>query len=332
MSRFIFFLSCFLFSKCCFSQADSIDRNEVVRIISFLAADSLGGRGNFTPDLQKAARFIQDEFKKDSLEFMPGKNSFLLPFAPGDPSVSKMNDPSGQYPADKVLLNVVGFLRGRSKANEAIIFSAHYDHLARSKSGTDRVFNGANDDASGTTAVLLLARYYASRKDNERTLIFCTFSGEELGLFGSREMARSVNADRIVAVMNIEMIGRTNAAKKGAAFITGAEYSDFEQIFKKNLKGYPFRILRDPDLNQMLFARSDNFSFAEKGVPAHTIMSSNDQDRCYHKPCDDVKSIDIDHMTAVIKAITVGMRSMISGEDTPSRIDRRRLPDSVVPQ
>jgi hypothetical protein len=330
--RIISLLFFFSLSDCCFSQVDSIDRNEVMKVISFLAADSLNGRGNFTPDLYKAARFIENEFRNDGLEYMPGRNSFLLPFAPGDPSISKLKDSSGHFPSDKVLLNVVGFIKGRSKANEAIIFSAHYDHLGRAKSGSDRIFNGANDDASGTTAVLLLARYYASRKDNERTLIFCTFSGEELGLFGSREMAKMINADRIVAVMNIEMIGRTNGAKKGAAFITGAEYSNFEEIFKKNLKGYPFKILRDPFPNQLLFARSDNFSFAEKEIPAHTIMSSNDMDRCYHQPCDDVKTIDIDHMTSVIRAIAVGMRSMIAGTDTPSRIDRRRLPDSVVPQ
>src|SRR5438128_1293441 len=143
MSRFIFFLLYFLFSKCCFSQTDSINRNEVVKIISFLAADSLKGRGNFTPQLFKAARFIEDEFKKDSLEFMPGTNSFLLPFAPGDPSISKLKESSGQYAPDKVLLNVVGFLKGRSKANEAIIFSAHYDHIGTSNSGSDRVYNGA---------------------------------------------------------------------------------------------------------------------------------------------------------------------------------------------
>ncbi|HWJ89803.1 MAG TPA: M28 family peptidase, partial [Flavisolibacter sp.] len=130
---------------------------------------------------------------------------------------------------------------------------------------------------------------------------------------------------------NIEMIGRTNAAHKNAAFITGDEYSNLGNIFKNNLKGYPFKILRDPDPGRMLFERSDNFAFAQKGIPAHTIMSSNDLDWCYHKPCDEVTSIDIGHMTAVIKAIGAGMRSIVAGSDTPSRIDPRRLPDPVDP-
>src|SRR5688572_15338076 len=99
-------------------------------------------------------------------------------------------------------------LPGRSKPEEFIIYSAHYDHegmVAGKKK--DKIMNGANDNASGTAALLMLAQYFAQRKDNERTLVFCAFAGEEIGLKGSRELAQILDPQKVKAGINLEMLG-----------------------------------------------------------------------------------------------------------------------------
>jgi Zn-dependent M28 family amino/carboxypeptidase len=185
------------------------------------------------------------------------------------------------------------------------------------------IYNGANDDASGTTAMLLLADYFAKRGDNERTLIFCAFAGEELGLLGSSVLAEQINSNALIAVVNIEMIGIASVGKN-AFFITGVEYSDFKKIFQKNLEG-SFKIKNEPSYSKQLFYRSDNYPFAKKGIPAHTIMSSDDGDKCYHKPCDDVERIDFDSMIRLVRGVANASVGIIKGAETPTRINPRKL-------
>ena len=219
---------------------------------------------------------------------------------------------------DPALYNIVGMLPGKSLPGESIIFSAHYDHVDNDLMGRKGdIFNGANDDASGVAAVLALAKYYAMRNDNERTLVFCLFAGEELGLLGSQAFAATVEKEKVKAVINIEMIGKTNVTGKKAFFVTGPESSNLTKILSKNLKKEKFRLIelfRDPGL---LFQRSDNYSFFQKGIPAHSIMCSDDNEPCYHKPCDDAEKLDYDNMILVIKAIAKGVSTLVSGVDTP---------------
>ncbi|HWR32697.1 MAG TPA: M28 family peptidase [Chitinophagaceae bacterium] len=220
-----------------------------------------------------------------------------------------------------VLYNVVGMIPGRSLPQEAIIFSAHYDHVDQGIFGEkEGIYNGANDNASGTTAVLALAKYFSLRNDNERTLLFCLFAGEELGLYGSRSFINMVKPDNIKAVINIEMIGMTNATGKNAFMVTGSYLSDLSRIFRKNLKGEKIKVKEQGNDPKLLFQRSDNYPFAEEGIPAHTIMCSDDNEPCYHKPCDDVSRIDIDNMTSIIMAIAKASYTLINGQDTPTRI------------
>lgn len=327
MKPFLFFSFCF-FSFSSWSQAiDSISPNEVQRILNFLSSDSLKGRQNNTPELQSAANFIAAEFKKDSLQYFIGNTSYLQPFIISSISKKEIQKIlAGQYDPAKVLLNVVGVLEGKSLVNEAIIFCAHYDHIGTNgrKKG-DNIFNGANDNASGTAAVLSLAHYFALKKNNERTLIFCAFAGEELGLLGSQAFAQNIQPEKIVAVINIEMIGSSGAGKKNSFFITGNNYSDLGMILNKNLKNQEVRIRTEPDLASELFKRSDNYSFALKGIPAHSLMSSDDTEMCYHKECDEVKRIDIENMTRIIKAISSAVSSLIDGTDTPARINTDKI-------
>jgi len=220
--------------------------------------------------------------------------------------------------AGKVLNNIIGVLPGKNLPKEIIIFSAHYDHVDRTPQGVPGgIFNGANDNASGTVAVLALANYFSQRHDNERTIMFCLFAGEELGLLGSKDFAKKVNPENIKAVINIEMIGVHNAVGKNAFMVTGPSYSTLDEILKRNLTKENFKVRKlnyDP---RNLYRRSDNFSFAQYGIPAHSIMCSDDSEPCYHMPCDETSGIDFPNMTRVIKAIANGSSTLIKGTETP---------------
>ncbi len=179
--------------------------------------------------------------------------------------------------------------------------------------------NGANDNASGTTALIMLANYFSQRNDNERTLLFCAFSGEELGLLGSKEFVNTINPKKIIAGINIEMIGIPQYGNNDV-FITGFNQSSLPAILESQLSATRVKVKAGPSDEKELFKRSDNYPFVKKGVPAHSIMSSDDDDKCYHQPCDEIKRIDIAHMTTIIKAIAVATRTLINGDDTPTRI------------
>jgi hypothetical protein len=116
------------------------------------------------------------------------------------------------------------------------------------------------------------------------------------------------------------MIGMTNAYGKNAFNIIGGQYSNLPKILKQNLKGEKFSAIILSSDPQHLFERSDNYPFAQLGIPAHTIMCSDDSEPCYHRTCDDARRIDIDNMTGVIKHIIISATSLISGTDTPQRI------------
>jgi Zn-dependent M28 family amino/carboxypeptidase len=222
---------------------------------------------------------------------------------------------------ENVGYNIVGILPGLSKPNEIILFSAHYDHEGVYRRGKkkDSILNGANDNGSGVTALVMLAKYFSQRRDNERTIMFCAFAGEELGLLGSKDFVNHIDPVSIIAGINIEMIGIPQYGKN-SVFITGSDRSTLPSILEKQLASTPVKVKMGPSEEKELFKRSDNFPFVEKGIPAHTIMSSDDDDKCYHQPCDEVKRIDIPHLTMITKAIAVATKTLISGEDTPSRI------------
>jgi Zn-dependent M28 family amino/carboxypeptidase len=235
---------------------------------------------------------------------------------------------TANHQVDKLQLsNVVGILPGKSRPNEYVIFSGHYDHLGIGKAVQgDSIYNGANDDAAGTTAVMMLAKYYAKKRDNERTLIFAAFTAEESGGHGSVYFSKQFNPDQVMAMFNLEMIGTESKWGKNSAYITGYEKSSMGEILKKNLVGSQFTFYPDPYLDQNLFYRSDNATLAELGVPAHTISTSKmDSEPNYHKASDEVQTLDLDNMTEIIKAIAKSATSIISGQDTPSRVDTTKL-------
>lgn len=284
-----------------------IDHQEIVRIETKLASDKMQGRATFTPGIELASVFIENEYKKIGLSYFKGLKTYRQDFAV----------------KGKTANNVIGILPGKSKPEEFVIFSAHYDHIGIVETGEDKVYNGANDDASGVTAVIALAKYFKKLKQNERTIIFVAFTAEEIGGFGSKFFSDNIDPSKVVAMFNIEMIGTESKWGKNSAFITGFEKSDFGTILQKNLKNTSFNFNPDPYPQQKLFYRSDNARLAALGVPAHTISTSKmDSEPNYHKLSDEVSTLDLDNMTEIIKSIAISSMSIINGEDTPTRLKK----------
>lgn len=222
--------------------------------------------------------------------------------------------------------NVVGMIPGKRK-EEFVVFSGHYDHLGVGKPvAGDSIFNGANDDASGTTAVIALAHHYAKmKKQPERSLLFVAFTAEETGGFGSTYFSNQLAPEKVIAMFNIEMIGTESKWGRNSAYITGYERSDFGKILQENLQGSGFQFYPDPYPQQNLFFRSDNATLARLGVPAHTISTSKmDSEKYYHTVNDEVETLDLINMTEIIKSIALSSASIVNGKSTPSRVNLER--------
>lgn len=398
----------------------------VEHIEKILSADEMRGRASFTPDIERAADFIETQFKAAGLKTWNGSSSYRQPFSLTDSKILTITGnfdgtplPAGSIAAfsseqhldvtehsgyEKVyikagatfmqeafkyvtqdrksylvlvdtsfakpfarlggiksrqfrsgrnvifvltaldpvhyaitaeqeiqeskLANIVGVLPGKSRKNEYVIFSAHYDHLGvgRPDNKGDSIFNGANDDASGTTAVLMLANYFSKQHNNERTLVFATFTAEEIGEYGSQYFSSQFNPDSVMAMFNIEMIGTESKWGTNSAFITGYERTDMGKILEKNLTGSQFTFYPDPYPQQQLFYRSDNASLARHGVPAHTISTSKmDSEKYYHTQGDEISTLDMNNMARIIKSIALSSRTIVAGTDTPSRVDATQM-------
>lgn len=217
--------------------------------------------------------------------------------------------------------NVAGIIKGATKPEEYVIYSGHYDHLGILPAvAGDSIANGADDDASGTTAVIMLANYF-KKKHPARTLIFVAFTAEEIGGYGSGYFSKKMDPEKVVAMFNIEMIGKESKFGKNSAFITGFEKSDFGTILQRNLEGSAFHFYPDPYPEQNLFYRSDNANLAKLGVPAHTISTTQiDKDQFYHTVKDEVSTLDIKNITDIIQAIAVSSGTIVNGTSTPTRI------------
>ena len=289
----------------------AIDSLLVKKHLYTLASDKMQGRKAGTPGIEKAASYIETEFKKIGLTFYDTLNSYRQTFT----------IKSKQGNKDITTSNIIGVLEGKSKKEEYVIISAHYDHLGINGILEDSIFNGANDNASGVTGVLTLAKYFKEKKLNERTIIFVAFTAEEMGMLGSKYFGNGIDASKYIAGINLEMIGKSPSFGPNSAWLTGYDRSDFGQIIQNNLIGTGYQLFPDPYLNYNLFFRSDNASLARLGVPSHSFSTTAiDIDKDYHQPSDEVETLNITVITQTINAIAKGTESVINGKDTPSRI------------
>ncbi len=288
-----------------FLQSQEVSEDLVKVHLEMLSSDEMQGRKAGTAGIEKAAKYIESEFETIGLLKFDDKSSYRQSFK------SQGLD----------LFNVIGFLKGRSKPEEIVVISAHYDHLGvNEKLKGDKIFNGANDNASGVTAVLAIAEYYSKKGTNERSLLFIAFTAEEMGLIGSKYFGTTIEPENYVAGINIEMIGKESPFGPNTAWLTGFEKTTFGKMIQKNLAGSEFQVFPDPYDRYNLFYRSDNAALAKLGIPAHTFSTSPmDKDSDYHKVTDEVSTLKPSTITTTIRAIIRGTESIIMGKDTPSR-------------
>ncbi|WP_298506005.1 M28 family peptidase [uncultured Maribacter sp.] len=265
-----------------FSSAEGISS-----IMAFLASDELQGRDSGSEGIEKAAKFIETKFSKTG----------VLPF------FENYRDTISNF--DKAAYNMVGIVEGSDPVlkNEYVIIGAHYDHIGILSGGEDTIANGANDNASGTSVVLELARYFGKNKLNKRSIIFALFTAEEKGLLGSKHLAKTLKTKNLnlYAMLNYEMVGVPLVDKDYLMYVTGYELSNLATI-SNNYGGEKVIGFLPKAKEFNLFKRSDNYPFHETfNVPSQTFCTFDFTNfEHYHKVGDENELMDFNHMANVV--------------------------------
>lgn len=240
---------------------------------------------------------------------------------------------SGRTKTDTIRTrNAIGVLRGggvtvpASSARQAILLSAHLDHLGTSpneaNNATDNIYNGADDDASGVVAVLELARALSRGRRPKRDVYFVCFGSEEKGGYGAAEFLKRppVALTNIIANLEFEMIGRPDAkVSRDELWLTGFERSDLGSTLARR----GARLVADPHPEENFFQRSDNYQLAKRGVIAHTVSSFGLHTE-YHQPNDDVAHIDFAHMTRAISSLVEPIVWLANSDFVPVWVEGKR--------
>lgn len=269
---------------------EAIDTAGVRQRVAIIAHDSMGGRATPSPGLDMTARYVAAQFESFGLEPV-FDDGFIQTWSTGGASRAP---------------NVAAVLRGSDPVlrDSYVVFSAHMDHVgigAPDATG-DSIYNGADDDASGTAAVIEIAEAFARLDPSPaRSIIFLTVSGEEGGLWGSQAFVEDggIPASHMAANVNIDMIGR-NAPD--SVIVIGVRYSDLGQRISRIAAAQPdlgLTAVDDPWPDQRFFFRSDHYNFASAGVPAIFLFAGTHED--YHMPSDEVDLIDADKIARIAR-------------------------------
>ncbi|HEX3250845.1 MAG TPA: M20/M25/M40 family metallo-hydrolase [Pyrinomonadaceae bacterium] len=292
-------LLCLLLAVPVSAQRNAPIKEQNIRAeLGFLASDAMQGRGSSTNYERIAAEYIGSQFRQFGLD--PGGDTDNA----GNKSyVQRIPLNSGVVPSgeQRATWNAIGVLKGL-RSDEVIMLSAHLDHLGVNESLTgDKIFNGADDDASGCIAVLELARVLAAGRRPRRTIYFVCFGSEERGGYGSRHFIDNspVPLPQIVADLTFEMLGRPDSkVPPGTLWLTGFERS----TLGPELARQGAALVADPHPEQNFFRRSDNYSLALRGVVAHTV-SSFGLHADYHRVSDEIDKIDFPFMTRSLNSL-----------------------------
>tara|TARA_Y100000817_G_scaffold314716_1_gene314757 strand:- start:1347 stop:2321 length:975 start_codon:yes stop_codon:yes gene_type:complete len=307
-------------------------------LLTTLAADSMEGRRTGTAGAHRAAEFLAAELERYGIEPAGDNGTYVQTVPMARITEETASGPRERFtleidyeswealPAESIITtesNIIGIIRGSDPelANQAIVLGAHYDHLGigspilDSEDVPDSIYNGADDNGSGTAAVLEIARELIQGRTPLRTIVFLLSTGEEFGLLGTRYYIANpvIPLHQTVADLQIEMIGRVDDAAGGfgKAWLTGYERTTLGD----QLAASKSHIVPDPRPDEDFFFRSDNVAFAVLGIPAHT-MSSFGLHPDYHQPSDELDLIDFEHMSAVVDAAVELVRILADGPIT----------------
>ncbi len=277
-----------------------VNPKDVEASMRYLASDELEGRNTGTPGIEKAAVYIEDIFKESGLKpyFKTYRDSFKI--------------------KDIIGYNIIGYVEGNDPKlkKEFVILGAHYDHIGNGKEvNGDNIANGANDDASGTVAVLEWAKYFAKKKNNKRSVIFALYSAEEMGLLGSADLAKRLKDSKLnlYTMINFEMIGVPRNGNVSMAYMSGYEKSNMAQKLNdyagKDIIGF-LKTAKD----YQLFKRSDNYSFYKVfKMPAHAISTFDFTNfDYYHHVDDEADKMDFNHMTKFMNDMIPALEGMMN--------------------
>jgi hypothetical protein len=223
------------------------------------------------------------------------------------------------------LRNVAGILRGTDPQlkDTYIIVTGHYDHLGvRPDIPGDNIYNGANDDASGTASVIAVAGALASLEEKpKRSIVFVTVFGEEVGGLGARWYTRHpiFPIAKTIADINLEQLGRTDDSEgpKVSQFnLTGFDYSDIAATFARVGAATGVHAIKHPVNSDAFFGRSDNATFADAGIPS-TTLSVSYVFPDYHQPGDEWQKLDYDNMAKVDVTVALGILEMANNSQAP---------------
>ena len=313
------------------APASATLEREIRADMNFLADDDLHGRGSATRDEHIAALFAASQFQALGLEPGGDNGSFLQKTPLPTPLPERLQQSLSKFQerTRKETWNAIAILRGTSAQGEVVLLTAHLDHLGVGPAvNGDIIYNGADDDASGTTAVLTLARLLAAGPRPKRTIVFALFGSEEIGGFGNRAFLQHppVPLTSIVANLEFEMIGRPDpAVPAGTLWLTGFDRSTLGPELAK----HGAHLVNDPHPKELFFQRSDNYALARQGIIAHTV-SSYGLHKDYHQPSDELRTIDFNHMTNAIASMVSPIRWLADSKWKPEW-NAGRKPEQVSP-
>ncbi len=268
--------------------------------LTIIASDEMQGRETGSEGQKQAGRYIIEQYKNAGISFPKGATSYYQP-VPAAFLNAKRNE---NLPDSE---NIWAFIEGSEKPEEIVVLSAHYDHVGM-KNG--EIYNGADDDGSGTVALIEIAQVLQKAKNNghgpKRSVLILHVTGEEHGLHGSCYYSENplFPLANTVSDVNIDMIGRRDDLHKetnnyiyiiGSDYLSTDLYNVCEEVNKKNINialDYKFNDKKDKN---RFYYRSDHYNFAKNGIPSVFLFSGVHAD--YHKPTDEVDKIEFDALT-----------------------------------
>lgn len=301
--RFIVLISIFLSASInhAYSQHRAVTSENLKEWVSFLASDNMMGRQNGSPEMKLAADWIAGKFSEIGLR----------PVAPSLNYIHNYTFTSRQNQVNE--RNVIGLLEGSDPElkGEYIVLSAHFDHVGIKRgSKPDSIFNGADDNAAGTAAIIGIAKAIAaSGKKPGRSIIFAAFSGEESGMRGSRNFVANswIPLKEIYANLNFEMIGHSEYLGDKKYYMTGCLMSDLDDVVGEYNKSSGFQLVDTIRLSHLLFGSSDNIAFSRisvtegvtTGIPSGTFATTT-MAAHIHNVTDEISLFDFNNMADLV--------------------------------